>query len=86
MSPSKPGAPAPMHAARANNSTLAQLIAEAKDTIAGSKHVLAQLGDRPILERRRAEELSPDILALLASCGEKIRASDVAQKSAAPST
>lgn len=56
--------------AEANNPTLKKLIVEAAGFIHASLDVLA----RP--ERRRAEELPSDIVALIASCGEKIRKAD----------
>jgi hypothetical protein len=57
--------------AEANNAILKELIVEATGLIDSSKGVLC----RP--ERRRAEELSLDILALVASFGEKVRKTDI---------
>jgi hypothetical protein len=56
--------------AEANNATLKKLIVEAARLIHASQDVLAHP------ERRRAEELSPDIVALIASCGERTRKTD----------
>ena len=57
--------------AEANNAILKELIVEATGLIDSSKGVLS----RP--ERRRADELSLDILALIASFGEKVRNTDI---------
>ena len=49
----------------------------APTTPAGVRKVFPRLAGRPKgQERRRDEELSPDIIALIASCGERVRASD----------
>jgi hypothetical protein len=75
-------------AARAHNMSFASLVAEVKRATRSSKDVLvdpqnqecpASPEDNPRhvdVERRRGDELSPDILGLLASVGETIRKTD----------
>ena len=63
--------------ARLKTRVLAQCPSGLETSESRAPNVFEQITERPHHEeRRRDEDLSPDIIALLASCGERVRQTD----------